>query len=145
MRTILFLDYTGVLRCGRCSADSCGHLRKLARIVRTLGCDIVLSTSYKYDMSFIEELRQRFTEHGIPEWIGVTPHLQDVRWYEIKGWIEEHGAAGDRLVIVDDRHDADLTAYVPDTYRDCHFFRADPRVGLDGNLMQAVLRLAAAT
>lgn len=143
MRTILFLDVTGVLFCGNCHGDSCGHLLNLGKIVDTLGCDIVLSTSFRFDTRTTDKLRQRFAEHGIPGWIGVTPDLGDERWTEIRAWVEENGAARDRLIIVDDGQDADLAAHVPDIYRNCHFFQADPRVGLDRRLARAVLRLAA--
>jgi hypothetical protein len=140
MRTILFLDVTGVLFCGNCHEDSCGHLRNLGEIIHTLGCDIVLSTSFRFDTTTTSKLRQRFAEHGIPTWIGVTPDLGDERWTEIRAWVEENGAGHDRLIIVDDRTDANLPAKLPGTYRDCHFFHADPLVGLDSRLTQDVLR-----
>lgn len=142
MRTVLFLDVTGVLFCSRCHEDSCGHLRNLGRIVQSLGCDVVLSTSFRFDSRFTGTLRRWFAEQGIPEWVGVTPSLSGERWTEIRAWVEENGADADRLIIVDDGQDADLAAHVPDTYRDCHFFLADPEVGLDTRLMTAVLRLA---
>ena len=143
MRTILFLDITGVLFCGSCNENSCGHLQNLRQIVSTLGCDIVLSTSFRFDMKTTDRLRLRFAEHSIPEWIGVTPDLPGERWSEIRAWVKENRAARDRLIIVDDGQDADLASHVPNIYRDCHFFQADPRVGLDRQLTQAVLRLAA--
>jgi hypothetical protein len=143
MRTILFLDITGVMFCGNCEADSCGHLRNLERIVSSLACDIVLSTSFRFDARTRGRLRRQFAEHGIPEWVGVTPDLGDERWAEIRAWIDDNRAAHDRLVILDDGADADLPSHMPGSYRDCHFFRADPSVGLDSGLTQAVLRLAA--
>jgi hypothetical protein len=141
MRTILFLDVTGVLFCGQCREDSCGHLRNLGRIVSELGCDIVLSTSFRFDETTTATLRRQFSDHGIPEWIGVTPALGGERWTEIGEWVAEHGAANDRLIIVDDGEDADLASHAPDIHRNCHFFLADHRTGLDKTLTTAVLRL----
>jgi len=142
VRTILFLDITGVLFCGRCRDDSCGHLAKLERIVTALDCDIVLTTSFRYDPKTTATLRRRFSDHGIPEWIGVTPDLAAARWTEIRRWVDQNDAANDRLVILDDGRDADLASHAPGAYPDCHFFLADPETGLDGDLAQAVLDLA---
>jgi len=142
VRTILFLDVTGVLFCGRCQDESCGHLRNLERIVTALGCDIVLTTSFRFDPKTTATLRRRFSDHGIPEWIGATPDLSDARWTEIRRWVEDNDAANERLVILDDGRDADLASHAPGAYPDCHFFLADIETGLDGDLTQAVLDLA---
>lgn len=142
MRTILFLDITGVLRCGRCVGDSCGHLLNLGRIVTALGCDIVLTTSFRFDHGTTSTLRCRFAELGIPTWIGVTPRINGDRWKEIRAWVEDHAAARDRLVIVDDGADADLASHASDTYPECHFFQSDFDTGLDERLTRAVLALA---
>lgn len=141
MRTILFLDVTGVLFCRRCDGDSCGHLANLARIVATLDCDIVLSTSFRFSPRATASLERGFAEHAIRPWIGVTPDLGDARWQEIRAWVEEHDAWHDRLVILDDRTDADLAGHVPEA-GNCHFFLADIDTGLDDDLTAAVLRLA---
>lgn len=143
MRTILFLDVTGVLFCSRCHDESCGHLANLERIVSTLGCDIVLTTSFRYDARATAALEQAFAEHGIPMWIGVTPDLRGAdRWMEIQEWVEDQAAAHDRLIIVDDGRDADLTANAPGSYPHCRFFQADSDTGLDEDLTETVLRLA---
>lgn len=139
MRTLLFLDITGVLACSQCGPnDSCGHFRNLGRIVDSLDCDIVLTSSYRFDATAMARLRQRFAEHGIPDWIGVTPDLPGERWTEIRQWVTDHGAGQDRLVIIDDGDDADLPSRDPG-FRECHFFRADFHRGLDASLAAAVL------
>ena len=142
MPTILFLDVTGVLLCGRCGPDrSCGHVRHLRRIVDTLDCQIVLATSFRFDGRALAALRTQFAEHGVPTWIGVTPDLSGERWTEIRQWVEDNDARHHRLVIIDDGEDADLATHEPGTY-DCHFFRADFNHGLDETLAKAVLALA---
>lgn len=141
MPTILFLDVTGVLHCGRCTPDrSCGHLQQLRRIVDALGCRIVLTTSFRFEDKVTAPLRTQFAEHGIPAWIGATPDLPGERWTEIRQWVEDHDARDHRLVIIDDGEDADLATHVPETY-DCHFFHADFHRGLDETLAAAVLGL----
>lgn len=142
VRTILFLDVTGVLFCGRCRDESCGHLGNLERIVSTLGCDIVLTTSLRYDARATAALEKGFAEHGIPMWIGVTRDLRADRWMEIQEWVEDHAAAHDRLIILDDGRNADLTANAPGSYPHCRFFLADSDTGLDEDLTETVLRLA---
>jgi hypothetical protein len=144
VRTILFLDITGVLFCGRCGHESCGHLPNLERIVSALGCELVLTTSFRFDARTTATLERRFAEHGIPGWIGVTPDLSSERWEEIREWVEHNAAGGDRLIILDDREDADLAAHAPGSYPNCHFFLADPATGLDEDLTDTVLRLAKA-
>lgn len=142
MPTILFLDVTGVLLCGRCNPDrSCGHLQHLRRIVDALGCQIVLTTSFRFDSKVTATLRTQFAEHGVPAWIGATPDLPGERWTEIQKWVEDNDARDHRLVIIDDGEDADLPTHEPGTY-DCHFFRANFHRGLDETLAAAVLGLA---
>lgn len=144
MRTLLFLDITGVLYCRNCEDHACNHLQNLGRIVHTLGCDIVLTTSFRFDERFKASLRKSFAEHGIPAWIGATPDLHGERWTEIRRWVDDHDASDHRLVIIDDRPDADLATNVPDAYH-CHFFWSDPDTGLDAALTAAVLSLAGQT
>jgi len=144
MRTILFLDVHGVLSCGSCDDDSCGHLPNLRRIVDSLGCQIVLTSSIRFDRQSTATLRRLFAEHGIPASFELTPDLHAARWQEIRKWTEDHDAAGDRLVIIDDGEDADLATHAPGTYR-CHFFLSDFRSGLDEALTEAVLELAGET
>ena len=153
MKTILFLDITGVLFCRRCGdGSSCGHLDHLKRIVDALHCDIVLTSSFRRDHRATLALAEAFARHGIPEWIGITPELGGERWTEIESWIREqgiqdqgiqdHGAEATRIVIIDDGEDADLRPHATDL-ADCHFFLTDIHHGLDAAVANAMLQLVA--
>lgn len=144
MKTILFLDVNGVLDCLRCGRGAdCGHFHRLRRIVDALQCDIVLTSSLRTHRESCRRLREQFTEHRIPGWIGATPDLCGARWTEIMKWVERHLREETRIVILDDGDDADPRPHTT-ALDHCHFFQTSLASGLDDEITAAIVALTAA-
>ncbi len=139
MKTVLFLDVDGVLNCVRGEfALSDTALSHLAYLVSRLGCDIVITSSWRLYADSLTLLRQAFELHGIPAWIGVTPDSCGPRWAEILAWVFDHLDADSLVIIVDDDDDADPRHHAPLPVP-CLFFQADPAIGLNRQMTRRIL------
>jgi hypothetical protein len=100
---VLFLDFDGVLAWvngtqGRDTVDPAA-VAQLQRVVRETGCDVVVSSTWRYVFTE-EELAAKI---GVPV-AGATPKTWDgTRGHEIALWLEQHPT--DTYAIVDDDTD----------------------------------------
>jgi hypothetical protein len=108
---LLFLDVDGVLTDSSgagLSASGLGsnQLRLLERLVTTSRCGIVVISSWRECANSMAALRAAFAEHGIPEWIDVTPDLPAAsRGKEILSWLRSNINGSIVAVGIDDRPD----------------------------------------
>ena len=116
---LLFLDVDGVLNnCEVVNAlprgkDSLGEhqLRLLKTLVSEAGCQIVLISTWRRLPESLATLGVAFQKHGIPVWVGVTPHLKTGRRAdEILSWLRENVSVPVVAVGIDDAEDIDIGA-----------------------------------
>jgi hypothetical protein len=113
---LLFLDVDGVLNnlevlSSTRSSDPLGedHLLLLKGLVTLSGCDIVLSSTWRLFPESRAELSAAFMRHGIPNWIGITPQLDNVpRSAEITDWLRKNVTVPTVAVGIDDDEDIDI-------------------------------------
>lgn len=114
---LLFLDVDGVLNNFEVvnslprMNDALGEhqLRLLKTLVSEAECQVVLISSRRLFPDSQARLEVAFQEHGIPVWIGVTPHLKTGRRAdEILGWIRENVSVPAVAVGIDDAEDIDI-------------------------------------
>lgn len=113
---LLFLDVDGVLNNlevvnSQRGGDPLGsnHLSLLRTLVSATDCQIVLSSTWRLFPDSLNSLSLAFVEHGIPEWIGVTPELRTGRRAdEILRWLEINVTKPTIAVGIDDDEDIDI-------------------------------------
>merc|ERR1712216_459944 len=98
-------DVDGVLHATSASVKgkftpSC--MQALARIIRTTGADIVLSSSWRTSEGAIAEVNKALSTHGLKAVIGCTPILAVAREQEVCRWLDEHHGEVARWIAIDD-------------------------------------------
>ena len=111
--TVLFLDVDGVLN-NRSFHLERGHdelhpidpsmLDRLNRVVEKTGCDVVLSSAWRYmGLKRVQEILDR---NGAKfRLMDQTPRLNATRGREIKTWMYGHKVLDTQMAIVDDDSD----------------------------------------
>ena len=113
---VLFLDVDGVLNKANTkekTATGCSFVedifvRRLKNIVDQTGCEIVLSSDWRYDahtelIPELDELEDKLSEYGLALY-DFTPVINNHRGQEIQSWLDAHTDVGS-FVILDDRGD----------------------------------------
>lgn len=129
---VLFLDIDGVLNNQWTTERFRGYIgidpklaEKVQRIVKETGCSIVLSSTWRLDKEFRDEVRR-----VVGDFIDTTPDFYGKpRGEEISDWVSKHSDIS-RYAILDDW--ADFDEKLP-------LFRTDPRVGLTDKIMNKVI------
>ena len=112
----LFLDVDGVLACSRIAQSpgmSLGQkqLRLLKKLVTKSRCSIVITSTWRLWPDSMNVLASTFEEHGIPPWIGITPHLRSsIRGDEIQEWLRSNLTVPSVAVGIDDCQDISIGA-----------------------------------
>lgn len=150
-KKIIFLDFDGVMdtcfmkisltKEKRALSDKYGLLfdnecvGNLKKIIDTTNADIVVTSSWKLDMS-LEKLQEMWEYRKLPgKVIDVTPNLIGSRGDEIVAWIETHGGNDIQYVIIDD-----MSGDYFDTSLAEHLFDVNPYVGLDSRTADVVIK-----
>lgn len=144
---LLFLDIDGVLNDLEVVnalpriKDSLGErqLRLLKTLVSEAGCDVVLISTWRRLPDSLATLGVAFQKHGIPMWIGVTPHLRTGRRAdEILSWMKENVSVPVVAVGIDDAEDIDIgdDHGLPVRFK---AFKTDFDHGLTTEIVQAAL------
>lgn len=114
---LLFLDVDGVLNnfevvnniIRKAAPLGETQLLLLKKLVTETNCQIVLSSSWRLQKEYQVFLRAAFEEHGIPVWIGITPHLKTGRRADdILNWIQSNVTVPAVVVALDDSEDIDI-------------------------------------
>lgn len=113
---VLFLDVDGVLNKANtkektvtwCSFVEDIFVRRLKNIVDQTGCEIVLSSNWRYDAHTelnpeLDELEDKLSEYGLALY-DFTPVINNHMGQEIQSWLDAHTDVGS-FVILDDRGD----------------------------------------
>ena len=159
--SILFLDVDGVLNslrtrtagldAGRSAFDSglpdAEHLALLARLVNTTGCQLVLSSTWRYNPEDEEAIEAALKSAGIRPLYGATPYSSATgssavsRGKEIMDWLRDSKPPSVVAWIAVD--DLDLHAWCSDMIDEDHFELCDDDVGLTtANVDSAIAKLA---
>lgn len=145
MRKILFLDVDGVLNSMQILREATthhalgdNHLAILKRIIDEIGCEIVLSSTWRCYTDSKRALRIEFQKHKIPLWTGQTPDLCGERWTEIQKWLVDNVETEAMVVIVDDDSDAELLGREPENVKS-HFVQTDFKTGLDEQAFEKII------
>jgi hypothetical protein len=115
------------------------QLGLLKTLVSEAGCQIVLISSWRQLPDSLATLGVAFQQHGIPVWIGVTPHLKtDRRADEILSWIQENVSVPAVAVGIDDAEDIDIgdDHRLPVRFKS---FKTDFDIGLTTEIVQAAV------
>lgn len=138
MKTILFLDVDGVLNNASSDLLSDDLLKNLKKIVDSIKCEIVLTSTWRLYSDSLATLKRAFEDHDIPNWIGKTPDLCGERHTEIQAWISKKIKNEQcNIVVIDDDKDADVPNISENiTY---YFFQTDFLTGLDDSVTNKIL------
>jgi hypothetical protein len=112
------------------------QLGLLKTLVSEAGCQIVLISSWRQLRDSLATLGVAFQQHGIPVWIGVTPHLKTARRAdEILSWIKENVSVPAVAVGIDDAEDIDIGEdhRLPVRFKS---FKTDFDIGLTTEIVQ---------
>lgn len=151
MKKIIFLDFDGVLVTGRCQMqlrETNGTLRDehgalfdpecvklLKDVIDATDADIVVSSTWKMEMS-LEGILRMWSDRVLPgRVIGVTPDIDPIhRGDEIVAWLDACGEDC-RYAIIDDTPFTDFfrEEQLP------HLFKVDERVGIDEDTVRSVI------
>lgn len=151
-KKIIFLDFDGVMDTSfmkislteekQALSDEYGLLfdkesvENLKKIIDATDADIVVTSSWKLDMS-LEKLQEMWRRRKLPgKVIGVTPNLIGSRSDEISAWLETHRGNDIVYIIIDDMS-ADYFA----TPLAEHLFNVNPYIGLDSKTADVVIEL----
>lgn len=150
-KNIIFLDFDGVMDTSflkisltkerQALSDEYGLLfdeqciENLRKIIAATNADIVVTSSWKLDMS-LDRLQEMWKHRKLPEKVvGVTPNLIGSRSEEITAWLEAHGGNDIRYVIIDD-----MSADYFDSPVAEHLINVNPYVGLDSRAADVVIK-----
>lgn len=121
MKKLLFLDVDGVLNDLEVlsTKDELGihHLENLKSIVKSSGCEIILSSSWRVFEEWKTTLKIAFKQYDIPVWIDQTPQIRSEdfsivpRKNEIIQWLKENINCSASVVVLDDESDADISGH----------------------------------
>jgi len=132
---ILFLDVDGVLnsyKTGGRYALTRSRVRRLAHIVSSTGCKIVLSSTWRKDPYALKRLRRVLKYRDI-EIAAATPDLGKERGLDIQAWIVDNASSEPmKFAIVDDDSDM-LDHQLP------HFFQTDGDYGLTETIAYRII------
>lgn len=151
-KKIIFLDFDGVMDTSflkvsltkerQALSDRYGFLfdkecvTNLKRIIDATNAGIVVTSSWKLDMS-LEKLLEMWKFRKLPgKIIDVTPNLVGNRSDEISAWLEAHKDIDIQYVIIDD-----MSADYFDTPLAAHLFNVNPYVGIDNKTADVVIKL----
>lgn len=105
---VLFLDIDGVVNCATtierfrgCFGIDPSMASRVKNIIEATGCSVVLSSSWRYDDPFRDEVQER-----VCDLLDVTPKNNGLtsRGTEVKSWLEGHPEVT-RYAILDDNND----------------------------------------
>lgn len=147
---IIFLDFDGVMdtcfmkisltKEKQALSDEYGILfdeqcvENLRKIICATNADIVVTSSWKLDMS-LKKLQEMWSYRKLPEKvIDVTPNLIGSRGDEISAWLEEHEAEVGKYAIIDDMPSGFFIPHFAN-----HLFSVDSNVGLDNKTTQIII------
>lgn len=150
-KKIIFLDFDGVMDTSfmkisltkerQALSDEYGLLfdekcvENLKKIIDATNADIVVTSSWKLDMS-LEKLQEMWKHRKLPgKVVGVTPNLIGSRSEEISAWLEAHGGTDLRYVIIDD-----MSADYFDSPVAEHLINVNPYIGLDSKTADIVIK-----
>lgn len=138
---IIFLDFDGVLATenhtddflashGLPIADKYGFLfdpvcvYNLKSVIRETNADIVISSTWKLDMS-LDDIRSMWKERNLPgNVIDSTPFIDTIRGDEIDAWLNSHVTC--RYAIIDDMGKSEFNEH-----QYSHLFQTEAYYGLD--------------
>lgn len=146
-RTVIFLDVDGVLHSTSAAVDakfSPSCMQALARIVRTTGADIVLSSSWRTSEGAIGQVNGALSSYGLKAVIGCTAITTDAREKEICQWLDKHSAEVARWLAIDDINLAGNNVLCDSAKRMReHFIHTNPNTGLtEADASKAVALIA---
>ena len=104
---VIFLDIDGVMNRKELlkqSFDSIGedHLNLLKFVVKTTDAQIVLSSTWRLIKKSKTKVESELNRFGL-SLFDSTPNLDsDLRWKEIKSWLDQHPEVDDFVIIDDD-------------------------------------------
>lgn len=135
---VLFLDVDGVLNThnnGGLYTLNKTRIRRLAQVVSTTGCKIVLSSTWRKDPIALRRLSNRLFYRKI-KLIGTTTvdyfKQRQVRGDEIQLWLDTHAVS--KYAIVDDDSDF-LDSQLP------YFVKTDGNVGLTDHHVNKLIEI----
>lgn len=137
VRKVVFLDMGGTLNHGTGFAKKhhrvdTAAVKRLEKVCRTAGADVVISSSWRRWMP-LRKIERMLRRHGLTaRVVGKTPSLHGGRAFEVASWLREHPGVTSYAVL--DDHDAGFND---------HFVAVDSAKGLqtkDANRAVRVLR-----
>ena len=149
---IIFLDFDGVIdteyyshilyEAGKPIADEHGLLfdpecvKNLKYIIDNTGADIVVSSTWKDDMSY-EEILDMWKDRGLPGFVtDVTPTTAEHhRGDEIDAWLKECPTECNYIII------DDLEAYYFNEHQILRLLIVNPFFGLDENTAERAIKI----
>lgn len=133
---ILFLDVDGVLnshKTGGRYALKRACLKRLEKIVKETGCEIVLSSTWRKDEYALKRLKRVLQYRGI-KIKDTTPILNTERGVEIQAWLVKNIGSEEKVfAILDDDSDM-LEHQLP------HFFQTDGEYGMTDTIAYRVIQ-----
>lgn len=148
MQKYLFLDIDGVISLygtmsGFRSLNK-QRLRNLRDVVKSTGCDIVISSTWRLYPDMMRLLHKRFAYKGvrISGWTPVIFHVdrETKRGEEIKQWLDEYAPAAPYMFAIVD--DMDKENFVDKNFDfSSNFIQTDPNQGLTKEKAAAIIDL----
>jgi hypothetical protein len=145
--TIVFLDVDGVLHPTYEAFSKRFHvgcMRALARILKTSGATVVLSSTWRTNPQSIGQVNEALAQYGCNAIADSTPcHATSVREQEISAWLASHAGQVGRWIAIDDIELCGNWADPCSMRMKNHFVHTNKNTGLTEADVELALRLLA--